>query len=154
MEIIKANLKSGYTVVHLALLYMAVTTFSDQSWMPLLLIIPFSFFAYITFPGFEPQHEDLLVWMFGIPLLTASCGFWMLKEYGLPDGPISVALAGAVFMVYIFATVIAWFMRAFFTGIKSPEFQRIFARQPVGFLILLLVGFLTLLALVEMGAPF
>lgn len=149
MEIIKANLKSGYTVVHLALLYMAVTTFSDQSWMPLLLIIPFSFFAYITFPGFEPQHEDLLVWMFGIPLLTASSGFWMLKEYGLPDGPIAVALAGAVFMVYIFATVIAWCMRAFFVGIRSPEFQRAFHRQPVGFLILLLISILAFLGFVE-----
>lgn len=149
MEIIKANLKSGYTVVHLALLYMAITTFSDQSWMPLLLIIPFSFFAFITFPGFEPQLEDLLIWMFGIPLLTASCGFWMLKEYGLPDGPIAVALAGAVFMVYIFATVIAWCMRAFFVGIRSPEFQRAFFRQPVGFLILLLISVLTFLAFAE-----
>ena len=149
MELLKPLLKYVHTLVHSAFLYIAIAYFPDRNWMPWLLALPYAFFAYITFPGLKPKFEEALVWFFGIPLITAVSGFWALKANGMPDDPAVLVLIYAVFATYIFANLIAFCARVVPELITAPESRHAFRRQPIGFPMLLLLVFVTLLTFIE-----
>ena len=149
MNLLKPYLKYVHTVVHSTFLYVAIAYFSDQSWMPSLLIIPYTFFAHITFPGLQAKSEEILVWFFGLPLISAISGFVALKMYGMLDDPIVLMLVYAVFSVYLFSNIIALGVRVVPVAMNAPGTRQAFKNQPIGFLLLLFFGFVTLLAYVE-----
>ncbi|WP_226551948.1 hypothetical protein [Celeribacter naphthalenivorans] len=117
--------------------------------MPWLLIIPYTFFAHITFPGFQAKSEEILVWFFGLPLISAISGFMALKINGMPDDPVVLALVYVVFAVYLFSNIIALGIRAAPIAINAPGTRQAFKKQPIHFLLLLFFGLITLLAYAE-----
>lgn len=149
MELLKPQLKYVHTLVHSAFLYIALAYFPDKSWMPWLVALPYAFFAYITFPGLKPKSEEILVWFFGLPIITAVSGFWVLKANGMPDDPAVLVLVYAVFATYIFANLIAFCARVVPEVIAAPESRQAFKKQPIGFPLLLLLAFVTLLTFIE-----
>lgn len=145
MELLKPHLKYVHTLVHPAFLYLAIAYVADRPWMPLLLIVPYTFFAYITLPGLKPKFDEMLVWFFGLPLITAVCGFWALKLHGMPDDPAVVALIIVVFVAYIYANIIALGARAIPELFSDQNFRRTFKKQPIGFMLLFLIAYVCLL---------
>lgn len=125
-----------YAVVHPALLTIAISHFSDQTWMPWLLVIPYAFFAYITWPGLKPSTEEGLFWFFGRPFISAIAGYLMLKANGMPDHVSVIALSYATFSIYVFSNAIALLARMTPVLATAPELHYAARRNSVGLVIL------------------
>ncbi|MDO5620840.1 MAG: hypothetical protein Q4G24_05160 [Paracoccus sp. (in: a-proteobacteria)] len=125
-----------YLVMHPALLTIAIVHFSDQTWIPWVLVIPYAFFAYITWPGLKPSTEAGLFWFFGRPFISAIAGYLMLKANGMPDHLSVVALSFATFSIYIFSNVIALLARMTPVLVTTPQLHYAARRNPVGLAIL------------------
>ena len=67
----------------------------------------------------------------------------------MPDDPAVLVLIYAVFATYIFANLIAFCARVVPELITAPESRHAFRRQPIGFPMLLLLVFVTLLTFIE-----
>lgn len=116
----------------------------------LLLIVPYTFFACITFPGLKPRFDEMLMWFFGLPLISAVGGYLMIKNFhGIPDHPAVIFLIYVVFAAYIYANIIALGARAIPELFADQNFSRTFKKQPIGFPLLLLLAFVTLLTFIE-----
>ncbi|MDB6179720.1 hypothetical protein PAF17_19985 [Paracoccus sp. Z330] len=131
-----------YLVMHPALLCIAIRHFPDQTWMPWMLVIPYAFFAYLTWPGLRPSTEAGLFWFFGRPFISAISGYLMLKANGAPDDLSVVALSYSMFTLYIFSNTVALLARMTPVAITAPELHYAARRNPVGLVILFGLAFI------------